>query len=220
LPSLTAIMKIVSARLHASVYRLEDLPQDEKPEIVFLGRSNVGKSSVINSLLRMRHLARISSTPGRTRGVYFYAINERFYFVDLPGYGYAEVPRSLRRAWQRLIEGYLENRPQICLSLLIVDARHEPTPLDLQMREWLEAHRRPYVILLTKADKLSASEVKCSVERAARVFPMVTVIPYSARTGLGREQVWREIEKALACPASRSVVARSRARDGEREDRL
>jgi len=196
-------MKIASVRLHASVYRLEDLPRDEKPEIVFLGRSNVGKSSVINSLLRMRHLARTSSTPGRTRGVYFYAINERFYFVDLPGYGYAEVPHSLRRAWSRLIEGYLENRPQIRLSLLIVDARHEPTPLDLQMREWLEVHRRPYIVLLTKADKLSTGEVKRSVERAARVFPTVTIIPYSARTGLGREAVWREIENALACPSSR-----------------
>jgi GTP-binding protein len=196
-------MKIASARLHASVYRLEDLPRDEKPEIVFLGRSNVGKSSVINSLLRMRHLARTSSTPGRTRGVYFYVINERFYFVDLPGYGYAEVPHAVRRAWQRLIEGYLEHRPQIRLSLLIVDARHEPTPLDLQMREWLDFHRRPYIVLLTKADKLSANDIKRSVERAARLFPAVPIIPYSARTGLGREEVWREIENALARSSSR-----------------
>ncbi|MCS6817616.1 MAG: ribosome biogenesis GTP-binding protein YihA/YsxC [Blastocatellia bacterium] len=196
-------MKIASARFHASVYRLEDLPRDEKPEIVFLGRSNVGKSSVINSLLQKSHLARVSSTPGRTRGIHFYAINERFYFVDLPGYGYAEVPHSLRRAWRRLIEGYLENRPQIRLSVLIVDARHEPTPLDLQMREWLEFHRLPYIVLLTKADKLSTNEVKRSVERAARVFPSVVIIPYSARTGFGREAVWREIEEALARLPSR-----------------
>jgi GTP-binding protein len=196
-------MKITSARLHASVYRLEDLPRDEKPEIVFLGRSNVGKSSVINSLLRMRNLARTSSTPGRTRGVYFYAINERFYFVDLPGYGYADVPQFVRRAWRTLIEGYLANRPQIRLSLLIVDARHEPTALDRQMREWLEFHHRPYIVVLTKADKLSASEVRRSVERAAHAFPMVRIIPYSARTGLGREQLWREIEAVLAASSPR-----------------
>ncbi|GBC81861.1 putative GTP-binding protein EngB [bacterium HR10] len=196
-------MKITSARLQASVYRLEDLPREEKPEIVFLGRSNVGKSSVINSLLRMRNLARTSSTPGRTRGIYFYAINERFYFVDLPGYGYAEVPHAMRRAWRTLIEGYLANRPQIRLSLLIVDARHEPTPLDLQMREWLDFHHRPYIVVLTKADKLSAHEVKRSVERAARVFPEVRIIPYSARTGLGRDEVWRAIEGALAHAPSR-----------------
>ncbi|GBC78377.1 putative GTP-binding protein EngB [bacterium HR08] len=196
-------MKITSARLEASVYRLEDLPREEKPEIVFLGRSNVGKSSVINSLLRMRNLARTSSTPGRTRGIYFYAINERFYFVDLPGYGYAEVPHAMRWAWRMLIEGYLANRPQIRLSLLIVDARHGPTPLDLQMREWLDFHHRPYIVVLTKADKLSANEVRRSAERAARVFPEVTIIPYSARTGLGREEVWRAIERALAHSPSR-----------------
>lgn len=203
LSDLARAMKITSARLHASVYRLEDLPRDEKPEIVFLGRSNVGKSSVINSLLRMRNLARTSSTPGRTRGVYFYAINERFYFVDLPGYGYAEVPQFVRRAWRTLIEGYLANRSQIRLSLLIIDARHEPTALDLQMREWLEFHHRPYIVVLTKTDKLSASEVRRSVERTARIFSTVTLIPYSARTGLGREQLWREIEQALVASSPR-----------------
>ncbi len=190
-------MKITSARFHASVYQLDALPRDGKPEIVFLGRSNVGKSSAINSLLRVRNLARTSSTPGRTRGIHFYAINERFYFVDLPGYGYAEVPESVRRTWKTLIEGYLADRPQICLSLLIVDARHEPMPGDLQMRDWLTFYERPYLVLLTKADKLSRSEVLRSAERAARFFPEVRIIPYSARTGLGREDVWREIENAL-----------------------
>ncbi len=179
-------------------YRRVEFPADGRPEIVFLGRSNVGKSSALNSLLHQPSLARTSSTPGRTRGIGFYLIDEAFYFVDLPGYGYARVPERVRRAWKGLIEAYLTDRLQLILGLLIVDARHEPKSLDLQMRDWLVAARIPYLVLLTKADKLSRHQLKRSVERAEPVFSPAEVIPFSARTGLGVKEVWRVIRARLA----------------------
>ncbi|RMG46306.1 MAG: YihA family ribosome biogenesis GTP-binding protein [Acidobacteria bacterium] len=179
-------------------YRRAEFPVDDRPEIVFLGRSNVGKSSAINSLLNRSSLARTSSTPGRTRGIGFYLVDEAFYFVDLPGYGYAKVPERVRRSWKDLIEAYLADRPQLILGLLIVDARHEPKPLDLQMRDWLLSAHVPYLVLLTKADKLPRHQLMRSVQRARPVFSPAEVIPFSARTGLGVKQVWRVIRARLA----------------------
>lgn len=179
-------------------YRRAEFPVDDRPEIVFLGRSNVGKSSAINGLLNQSSLARTSSTPGRTRGIGFYLVDEAFYFVDLPGYGYAKVPERVRRSWKDLIEAYLADRPQLILGLLIVDARHEPKPLDLQMRDWLLSAHVPYLVLLTKADKLPRHQLMRSVQRARPVFSPAEVIPFSARTGLGVKQVWRVIRARLA----------------------
>jgi GTP-binding protein len=193
-------MNINAARFFLSAHHLDNLPKDERPEIAFLGRSNVGKSSVINSLLRKRNLAHTSSTPGRTRAINFYLINDRFYFVDLPGYGYARVPEKMRLAWGELIEGYLAHRRQLVLSLLIVDARHEATALDEQMRDWLQAYHLPYLVVLTKSDKLSGAERNRSLDRARKSFPAATVVAYSATTHLGREAVWREITTILSRP--------------------
>ncbi|MCS6804026.1 MAG: ribosome biogenesis GTP-binding protein YihA/YsxC [Acidobacteriota bacterium] len=190
-------MKVTSAQFICSVYCSDDLPKDRRPEITLLGRSNVGKSSVLNSLLNRRSLARIGSTPGRTRSINFYLVNQMFYMVDLPGYGYANVSEAQRRWWRALIEAYLNERSQIALAVLVIDARHEPTLLDMQMRDWLISASLPYVVALTKADKLSRQEIARSTSRACQVFPNVTVVPYSARTRLGVAELWQAIQCRL-----------------------
>ena len=151
-----------------------------------MGRSNVGKSSLINSLLEVRGLARTSSTPGRTQSLNFFYINERFRFVDLPGFGYARVPKALKSTWGEMVSSYLAKREQLVLSIHIVDSRHEPTKLDLQLHEWLEHSAKPRLIVATKSDKLSNNELKESLGRVKRVFPDERVVAYSAKTGRGR----------------------------------
>lgn len=190
-------MKVTSVQFMRSVYRCDDLPTDRRPEIPLMGRSNVGKSSVINSLLNRRSLARTGSTPGRTRSINFYLINQAFYLVDLPGYGYANVSEAQRRWWRALVESYVSDRSQLVLAVLVIDARHEPTPLDVDMRDWLIRARLPYLVVLTKADKLSRAAIARSTTRAQQVFPDVAVVPYSARTRLGVAELWRAIEWRL-----------------------
>jgi GTP-binding protein len=191
-------MKITSTEFIKSAFQESDWLPDGIPEIAFLGRSNVGKSSVINSLLKVHGLARTSSTPGRTQSLNFFLINRQFRFVDLPGYGYARVPRSVRSGWGELVTDYLAKRPSLVLSIHIVDSRHEPTTLDLQLHEWFEHHAKPRIIVATKSDKLSNNELRKSSERARRAFKEDRVVTYSAKTGAGRDEVWRRIEKAIA----------------------
>ena len=191
-------MKVTSAEFIKSAFTEAEWPADSKPEIAFLGRSNVGKSSVINSLLAVRGLARTSSTPGRTQSLNFFSINERFRFVDLPGFGYARVPKNIKSSWGEMVTSYLAKRSQLVLSIHIVDSRHEPTKLDLQLHEWLQHHRKPQIIVATKSDKLSNNELRKSIERAQRVLKAERVIAYSAVTRVGRAEVWRTIEEALA----------------------
>ncbi len=190
-------MKLTSAEFLKSAFHEADWPSDPKPEIAFLGRSNVGKSSLINSLLAARGLARISSTPGRTQSLNFFLINKRFRFVDLPGYGYARVPLSIKSGWGEMATSYLAKRTSLVLSIHIVDSRHEPTKLDLQLHEWLEGRGKPRLIVATKADKLSNNELRKSIERARRTFSDDIVVAYSANTGRGRDEVWRRIEEAV-----------------------
>jgi len=188
------------ARYVASASSPASFPRGNQPEVAFLGRSNVGKSSLINRLLGVKGLARTSSTPGRTRALNFFLIDESYYFVDLPGYGYAKVSQAERRAWGQLIEKYLAQRRQLVLSILIVDARHEPSPLDLQMKSWLQQFRLPYLVVSTKVDKLSANEQRASWLRAKRVLETDRVIPYSSVTGVGASQLWEEIRAGLSAP--------------------
>src|SRR5437763_6089707 len=190
-------MKVVSAEFIKSAFDEKDWPRDERPEIAFLGRSNVGKSSLINSLLGVRGLARTSSTPGRTQSLNFFLINNRFRFVDLPGYGYARVPKIIRSTWGEMATNYLAKRGQLVLSIQIVDSRHEPTTLDLQLNEWLAAHAMPRVVVATKSDKLSNNELRQNLERARRALDLEKVITYSAMTGKGREEIWRAIEEKV-----------------------
>ena len=190
-------MKIVSADFIKSAFEEADWPRDPKPEIAFLGRSNVGKSSLMNSLLGVRGLARTSSTPGRTQAVNFFLINEKFRFVDLPGYGYARAPKDVKAKWSTAATDYLASRAQLVLSIHLVDSRHEPTNQDLQLHEWLIHHDRPHLIVATKSDKLSNNELRQNTERIARVFRIDRVLNYSATKKRGREDLWGAIEKSL-----------------------
>jgi GTP-binding protein len=190
-------MKIVKAEFLKSVFTEEDWPRDSKPEIAFLGRSNVGKSSLINSLLAVRGLARTSSTPGRTQSLNFFLINDQFKFVDFPGFGYARVPREIKSSWGEMATGYLAKRRQLVLSIHIVDSRHEPTKQDLQLHEWLEESAKPRLVVATKSDKLSNNELRKNLEHIARVLNDDSVMAYSAKSGRGRDELWRAIKSAI-----------------------
>ncbi|HEY0405954.1 MAG TPA: ribosome biogenesis GTP-binding protein YihA/YsxC [Pyrinomonadaceae bacterium] len=190
-------MKVVSTEFIKSAFAEEHWPTHPLPEVAFLGRSNVGKSSLINSLLGVKGLARTSSTPGRTQSLNFFLINNRFRFVDLPGYGYARVPRNIKAEWGEMTTNYLAKRPELVLSIQIVDSRHEPTTQDLQLNEWLQHHAKPRVVVATKSDKLSNNELRKSLERVRRVMEADRVISYSATTGRGREEIWRLIDEAI-----------------------
>lgn len=199
-------MKITSAEFVKSAFAEDGWPRVALPEVAFLGRSNVGKSSLINSLLGVRGLARTSSTPGRTQALNFFLINKRFHFVDLPGYGYARVPRDVRESWGEIVTSYLAKRESLMLSIQIVDSRHEPTTLDLQLREWLQAQGKPFLTVATKSDKLSNNDLRKNLERARKLLGVSggaeQVIAYSAVTKQGHDEVRRAIEKAVTVPHS------------------
>ena len=190
-------MKITSAEFLKSALKEVDWPRDSIPEIAFLGRSNVGKSSLINSLLGVRGLARTSSTPGRTQLLNFFLINSKFRVVDLPGYGYAKAPREVRAEWSSAAEEYLAKREQLVLSIHIVDSRHEPSKQDLQLNEWLVHHHKPHLIVATKSDKLSKNELSRNVKRAAHAFKSDNLLIYSSTKREGRDRLWSAIEKSL-----------------------
>jgi len=190
-------MRISSATFEKSAFKEADWPRDHKPEIAFLGRSNVGKSSFMNSLLGVRGLARTSSTPGRTQAVNFFLINEKFRFVDLPGYGYARAPKSVKQEWSEAATDYLAKRDPLVLCVHLVDARHEPTTKDLQLQDWLKHHQKPHLIVATKSDKLSNNELTRNLNHAKKTLGTPEVLAYSSVTGRGREEIWRAIAKAL-----------------------
>ena len=168
-------------------------PADRLREIAFLGRSNVGKSSLINALTGQKKLAFTSGTPGRTQTINFYRIDGSFYFVDLPGYGYARVPPAYLLEWKKLIDGYLQSRETLELSCLILDARRGWMEKDLELKRWLEHHGREYLVIATKIDKLSQSEQ----ERGLRALRQegVEPLPFSAVTGRGVREIWQAITK-------------------------
>lgn len=190
-------MKVTSAEFLKSALKDADWPRDNTPEVAFLGRSNVGKSSLLNSLLGVRGLARASSTPGRTQLLNFFLINGRFRFVDLPGFGYARAPKSVKAEWSQAAAEYLAQRDQLVLSIHIVDSRHEPSKQDLQLHEWLVHHQKPHLIVATKSDKLSNNELRQNIERISRFFKTDQVLIYSATKKRGRDELWGAIEKSL-----------------------
>lgn len=190
-------MKITSAEFVKSAFARKDWPNDGRPEIAFLGRSNVGKSSLLNSLLQRRSLARTSNTPGRTQSINYFLINDRFYFVDLPGYGFAKVSKAMRAGWGAMAEDYLSQRDELALCIQLIDARHDPTNLDLQLNEWLLFHGRKHLVVATKSDKLSANELNKQLRKIEKDVARSTVLPYSSQTGKGRDAVWAAIEGAM-----------------------
>jgi GTP-binding protein len=195
-------MKITGATFVKSATSPEHYPRDGRPEIAFMGRSNVGTSSLINSLLGTKGLARTSSTPGRTQLINFFLINEAFYFVDLPGYGYARVPQDIKKHWGPMVEKYLASRKNLVLSIVITDSRHEPTELDQVMKKWLDARGKPFVIVATKADKLSSNQLRASLSRASAVLDSSEIVAYSAVTRSGAARIWKEITSRIANCAS------------------
>ena len=191
-------MKITSAEFIKSAFEESHWVEDDKPEISFLGRSNVGKSSLLNSLLNRKALARTSNTPGRTQSINYFLINESFYFVDLPGYGFAKVPKKMRAEWGDMAEDYLAKCNQLVLSIQLVDARHKPTKLDLQLYEWLKYFGKNNLIVATKADKLSNNKLQKSLIDLKNAMPNSKILPYSSVTGKGKEAVWSEIENTIS----------------------
>jgi GTP-binding protein len=193
----------VLARFFAAATDPEQFPASVLPEIAFLGRSNVGKSSVINSLLGTK-IARTSSIPGRTRSINFYDVRwpgkprPELIFADLPGYGYARVAREISEQWPRFIEPYLQCRPTLVLCLALVDVNLSPQARDKQLLDFLAQAARPKLIVATKSDRLSGNQLKNSLRVLAEEYPDTRVVPYSARTGTGRDQVWQEIRSAIA----------------------
>ena len=169
--------------------------------MVFAGRSNVGKSSLINALAGRHGLARVSRTPGRTRQINFFAVEALGTFVDLPGYGFARVPEAVRRSWKRLVDGYLHEDRPVALLLLLVDGRHPPTPMDVQMHDWLQGSGLAAQVVLTKTDSVPGSRLREAVRRAGETLSLASgqapPIPVSARTGRGVKEVRTLIHRAV-----------------------
>ncbi len=179
-----------------SVHSLKQLPQPIYPEIAFAGRSNVGKSSLINRLAGRRNVVKVSSSPGKTRGLNFFTVDDRFYLVDLPGYGYARVSKKMQAAWQHLISEYLLSRPSLVCVVTIIDLRHSLKKQDRQLIDWLRYHNLPFLTVYTKADKLSANQRfthSLRLDRSLSLSPEKRLI-FSAKSGLGVE----ELQTALA----------------------
>lgn len=181
-------------------------PPPQLPEIAFLGRSNVGKSSVINSLLGSK-VARTSSTPGRTRSINFFEIRwpgkprPEMVFTDLPGYGYAKISREISQEWPKFIEPYLRERPNLSLCLALIDANVSPQSSDRQMIEYLSATGRQFVIVATKTDRMSGNQLHRALQVLRAEHADAKVLPYSAKSGVGREELWREIRAAAEARA-------------------
>jgi GTP-binding protein len=184
-------MKVKKVELYKAVYSPEDLPQTPFNEVAFVGRSNVGKSSLLNTIVNNFKLARVSSEPGKTRSINFYLVNQRFFLVDLPGYGFARVPLREQKRWKELIESYLKGRDRLKGIFLLIDSRVGPTEKDKQMKDWLDFYSIPYVVIATKVDKLKSSERKKLEEKVRRAFKdeSVRIVPFSSKTREGREQV-------------------------------
>jgi len=192
-------MQFRSAEFTVGAVRAADLPVAGQPEIAFSGRSNVGKSSLINRILQRKKLARTSSTPGKTQQLNYYWINEEFYFVDLPGYGYVRGGVTLREKLGRMTRGYVEKREPLRAILQLVDARHGPTELDLMMIDWLRAMERPFLLVFTKIDKLSRSKQKQLFDRleSEGTLAGISFAAFSAQSGQGRKDVLGWIEDVL-----------------------
>jgi len=192
-------MKILSAEFVVSAPGPQQFPKDGKPQIAFAGRSNVGKSSVINALLHRKNLVKTSATPGKTQLINFFVINDSFYFVDLPGYGYARAPSAVTDAWAPMIEGYLKGSPQLAAIAVLFDSRRTPDERDAVLIEWLRQYNIPAIYALTKTDKLNRQET----ERAGRAVSAELglagpLLLTSAKSGAGMKELWGEINRRLA----------------------
>ena len=171
-----------------SFYKYAQLPKDNRPQVAFAGRSNVGKSSLLNKLTGRKKLAKVSNTPGKTRSLNFYLVNEKFYFVDLPGYGYAKVSKTEKAEWAKLIEEYLERSENLIGLIVLLDCRREPNDDDLRLIQWLDQKELPGIAIVTKADKLSKEKLKRKVQQVETDIGL-PAIPFSILTGQGKKEI-------------------------------
>ena len=193
-------MIIKSAELETVCGVTSKLPDNQMPEFAFVGRSNVGKSSLINKLVNRKALARTSQQPGKTQTINYFRLNDSFYFVDLPGYGYAKVSKELQAKWGKMIERYLLRSKQLKLIFQLVDIRHEPSAGDRQMHEWIAANGLPSVVLVTKADKVSRSQISkqlAMIRKELKLKASDRLIACSKETGLGFDEVWAVMEECM-----------------------
>ncbi len=192
------MMKVTKAEFIISAVGPNQYPEDALPEIALAGRSNVGKSSLINRMINRKNLARTSSTPGKTQHLNYYRINDRVYFVDVPGYGYAKVSKSQREVWGKMIEKYLLERETLKLVLQIIDLRHPPTKDDELMYDWLKAYELPVCVVATKADKIPKSRWQKHlkiIKEALVLRAGDSLILFSAEEGIGKDELWAEIAR-------------------------
>ena len=192
----------VLARFMMSAMDSSHFPAPVLPEVAFLGRSNVGKSSVINSLLGAK-VAKTSSTPGRTRSINFFELRwagkprPEIIFTDLPGYGYAKISREISSHWPSFIEPYLQHRASLALCLVLVDVNVPPQESDRLLLDFLTSNLRPFLIVGTKSDRLSGNQLRNSLQTLTRDFPRARIVPFSAKSAAGREELWKEIRAAV-----------------------
>lgn len=193
-------MKVNQAKLVISAVSQKQYPKDSLPEIALAGRSNVGKSSFINRLIQRKSLARTSSKPGKTQTLNFYEINESFYFVDVPGYGYAKVSKQERNKWGLMMEEYFEQRKELSSVVLITDMRHEPTKDDRQMYAYMKHLEIPVVVIATKVDKIPKGKRSSFLNRTKKSLEMTmddSILAFSAETGEGKDQAWKYLQKYI-----------------------
>lgn len=192
-------MKIVSAKYLTSVVSEKDILNDDLKEFAFVGRSNVGKSSLINALTGVKNLAKTSSTPGLTKMINYFLINNSFKFVDLPGYGYAKTGQKHIANWAGLMEKYLLNSTLLVTVFILVDSRHEPSELDKMMIEFLNHYQIPYMLIATKVDKLAKSKIPQSLSKIAKTLGVrrELILPFSSETLFGKEQILEYIEGVI-----------------------
>jgi GTP-binding protein len=193
-------MIIKSAELETVCGITSKLPENELPEIAFAGKSNVGKSSLINGLLNRKALARTSSSPGKTQTINFYNVNKELYFVDLPGYGYAKVSQEIKAKWGKMIERYLQTSKQLAVVFLLLDIRHAPSENDRLMYDWIINNGYQPVIIATKLDKIKRSQKDKNIKiikEGLKVQPGTVVIPFSAQTKQGRDEIWTLITERI-----------------------
>ena len=185
----------MEAEFILSAARPEQFPQEGLPEVAFLGRSNVGKSSLLNTLVGQDGLAFTSARPGCTQLINFYRVDGKFLFVDLPGYGYARVPKEITVQWKGLIDAYLTHRRALAMSFLVLDARRGWMEKDLELKRWLEFHNRQYLVIATKTDKLKTQKEQYHGMAALRTEAGPEPLPFSAATGRGAREIWQAITK-------------------------
>lgn len=192
--------RVKSATYVKSVVDLRGLPRDRLPEVAFAGRSNVGKSSALNRLVNVKGLAKTSSTPGKTRMINFFLVNQNLYFVDLPGYGYARAPKSMQKSWGKLVEDYLKERENLKGTVLLVDSRRGLLDPDLQLLEWLDHYGKSRLIVLTKKDKLSRSGLLENARKTCEVLKLDSgsLVLFSAKTGEGKDKILNWIQHVIS----------------------